>query len=770
MWDRFFGAMLRHPWLSIMLTVLVFAALGAGMPRLSFNNDYRMFFGEENPQLLAFEALQDTYTKNDNVLFVVAPKDGNVFTRQTLESIAWLTKEAWQIPYSIRVDSITNYQHTEAEEDDLLVRDLVEDPGALTDEELAKIRELATHEPLLVNRLISPDGRVTGVNVTIQLPGKSLSEVPEVVGFARDLAARLVARDPNLDVYLTGLVVMNNAFPEASQLDMQTLYPAMFVVILVTLGLLLRSFSATFSTMLVIILTVIGTMGLSGWLGFKLSPPTVSVPVVVMTLTVADCVHILVNFLHGLREGHGKQQAMQESLRVNLAPVFLTTLTTIIGFLSLNFSDAPPFRDLGNMSAMGVGLAFVLALVFLPSMMMLLPVKARGHEGATSRLMVRLADFVISYKQPLFWGMGIVIVLLIAQIPRNSLNDEFVKYFDEGNSFRAATEFATDNLTGIYLIEYSVPAKGEGGISEPEYLRNLEAFAQWYRSQPKVLHVNVLTDIMKRLNKNMHGDDPAWYRLPDQRDLAAQYLLLYEFSLPFGLDLNNQINIKKSATRMTVTLENVSSNDMLELERRAQSWMQANLPPYMQTTGSSPTVMFAHIGSTNIRSMLEGTTIALVLISLVLIVALHSLRLGLISLVPNLVPMAAAFGIWGMLVGQVGLALSVVSGMTLGIVVDDTVHFLSKYLRARREKGLDAEQAIRYAFSTVGTALWVTTLVLVLGFGVLAFSHFEMNAGMGKMTALTIFIALFADFLFLPTLLLKFGDSKHVPKAVTDSA
>jgi len=758
--DRLFAWVLDRPWLTIFLSVLVMAALAAGLPRLSFSNDYRMFFSEENPQLQAFEALQDTYSKNDNVLFVITPKDGDVFTAQTLASLVWLTKEAWQTPYSLRVDSVTNYQHTEAEGDDLRVADLVEAPAELSAEQLSRIRDIATHEPLLIHRLVSPDGRHTGVNVTIQLPGKHLGEVPEVTAFARDLADRAMARDPNLEIRLTGMVLMNNAFPEASQKDMMTLYPAMFLVVLVTLGVMLRSMGGTFATLSVIVLMIFATMGLSGWLGIRLSPPTTSVPVVIMTLAVADCVHILSNFLQGFHQTGERRAAMFESLRINLTPVFLTSLTTAVGFLSLNFSEAPPFRELGNMSAMGVTIAFVLAITLLPAMMMVLPMRRPKHPARGGQAMPRLADFVVRRRKPLFWGMAALALLLVAQVPRNTLNDEFVKYFDSGNPFRQATEYATDNLTGIYLIEYSLPAAGDGGISDPQYLRHLEAFANWYRDQPQVLHVNVLTDIMKRLNKNLHGDDPAWYRLPDDRELSAQYLLLYEFSLPFGLDLNNQIDVRKSATRMVVTMENLSSNQLLAVEEQAQAWLSANAPDYMQTHGASPSVMFANIGYRNSRTMLQGTTVALVVISAILVLALSSWRVGVLSLVPNLLPIAMGFGVWALVDGQVGLALSVVSGMTLGIVVDDTVHFLSKYLRARREKGLNAEQAVRYAFSTVGTALWVTTLVLVLGFSVLAFSDFAMNAQMGSLTAITIALALFADFLFLPPLLMKFGDQK----------
>ncbi|MEW8315993.1 MAG: MMPL family transporter [Candidatus Thiodiazotropha endolucinida] len=757
--ESFFHFVLNNRLLVIFLAIAISLLMGSGIQHLAFSNDYRMFFSEENPRLKAFEQLQNTYTKNDNVLFVIAPRDGKVFTRETLTAVAELTKESWQIPYSLRVDSITNFQHTHAEGDDLIVEDLVLDPQSLNDEELAEKQRIATSDPLLVNRLISPSAHTTGVNVTVQLPGKKLTEVPEVANRAREMAKNIEAAYPNIDIHLTGMVMMNNAFPSASQDDMTSLYPIMFAAVILVLVVMLRSIPGTLSTVIIIILMIIATMGLTGWLGIKMSPPTTTVPIVIMTLAIADCVHILVNFLHFMRDGQNKYEAMMESLRINLQPIFLTTLTTAIGFLSLNFSEAPPFRDLGNMAAMGVVLAFFLSITFLPAMMMLLPVKALSGDTLGSIAMVRFSDFVVRYKKQLLWGMGMVVLLLISQIPNNRLDDQFVKYFDETITFRQATDYATENLTGIYLIEYSLESGETGGISDPQFLQRVEEFANWYRQQPHVLHVNSITDIMKRLNRNMHADNDDWYRLPDQRDLSAQYLLLYEFSLPFGLDLNNQINVKKSATRFTVTMESISTTQLLEIEERAQAWLQENAPG-MRIDGASPTIMFAHIGNRNIISMLKGTTLALVMISVILIFALRSLRVGGLSLIPNLVPMGMAFGLWGIFVGEVGLALSVVTGMTLGIVVDDTVHFLSKYLRARREKDMDRENAVRYAFSTVGTALWVTTLVLMVGFGILAFSHFQLNAGMGLLTAITLGLALIADFLFLPPLLIYFGGKK----------
>ncbi|TCK18380.1 hypothetical protein DFR30_1658 [Thiogranum longum] len=763
----FASQLVRWRW-SAFLCAIVFAFLAAsGARHLEFSNDYRIFFSKENPQLLAFEHLQNVYTKSDNVLFAISPANGDVFTPDTLEAIRWLTEASWQIPYSIRVDSVTNFQHTYAEADDLVVEDLVPDPSSLDADELEKIRGIATTEPLLVNRLIAPDSRTTGVNVTVQLPGVNPEkEVPEVVAFSRNLATRLLEQYPELEVHLTGVVLLNNAFSEMALSDMKTLVPIMFAVIVLVLLLLLRSLAATFATLLVIILSIITAMGLAGWLGIHITPPMASAPTMIMTLAVANSVHFLVTFLQKVRGGESQRDAMLESLRINLQPIMITSLTTAIGFMSMNFSDAPPFRDLGNVVAIGVVASFLYSMALLPALMLLLPVRHRSGPGRSAPIMDALANLVVERRKSVLLFMAVLVTGLISFVPRNELNDEFVKYFDERVPFRVDTDYVTDHLTGLYSISYSLGAGEPGGISEPAYLRKLDEFANWYREQPEVKHVSTLSDTMKRLNKNLHGDDPAWYRLPDQRELAAQYLLLYEMSLPYGLDLNNQINIDKSATKLDVSLGSLSSNQTIALEARAQQWLEANAPASMQAHGASPAVMFSHIGKRNIHSMLVGTTVALVLISFVLIFALRSVRIGLISIIPNLVPAGMAFGLWGLLVGQVGLALSIVTGMTLGIVVDDTVHFLSKYLRARREEGLSSPDAVRYAFHTVGTALWTTSAVLMAGFLVLVYSPFELNSGMGLLTAITIGFALLADFLLLPTLLMALDKGESDEKTV----
>lgn len=752
--------LVRWRWILMILSLLMVGALASGGRYIAFATDYEVWFSKDNPQLKDFLVLQNTYDKSDNVLFLISPEQGGVFTEKTLDSVEWLTKKAWQMPFATRVDSVTNFQHTTAIEDDLIVADLVKNSTKLTENDLQKIRRIALNEPLLLHRLISEDAAVTAVSVTINLPKNSPEGSPTVTSYARDLMMQLRERNPNLEIRLTGLVVMDNAFVEASQKDMSSLTLIMFGLIMIGLVILLRTLSGTVSILILIILAIIATMGFSGWTKVLLTPVSAGAPTIVMTIVVAHAVHILVAIIQGMRSGLAKREALIESLRINIQPIFLASITTIIGFLSMHFSDVPPFHHLGNMVAVGVVMAFVLSIAFLPWILMLLPMRIAVVKDHHNRHMGGLSDFIIKRQNIILWTFTGLTLLLTSFISQNDINDQIWEYFDKSVPFRVDTDYASEHLIGPYHLEYALKTVEKRGITQPAYLQKIDTFQQWLNQQPEVSHVNTIADIMKRLHKNMHGDHEEWYKLPEEKELAAQYLLLYEMSLPYGLDLNNQINLDKSATRVTVSLHNLSSTDMIAFHYRAEDWLKKNASE-LSYLASSPLYMFSHISKRTVYQMVGGVAFALILISAILMLALRSFKIGLISLIPNLVPPAVAFGIWGIFVSQVGFAEAVAIGMTIGIIVDDTVHFLTKYLRARREKGLQAEDAVRYAFSNVGVALMITTLVLVAGFSVLMLSTFKLNYQLGAITALTISIALILDFFLLPALLLKFDKREY---------
>ena len=754
----------NHPLLIILASLITVALFSYALPTAQVTSDFEEFFPEDDPTMVAYHELQDTYTNVDNALFVIAPKDGVVFSPATLSVIAEMTEAAWLLPYSQRVDSITNFQHTIAEEDDLTVEDLVVNPANASPEQLAQAKAIALAEPQMLNRLISPKADVTGINVIYnfhQQPDKGAAIV-EVVAASREYLQRFREKYPELNFYLVGKVMNNNAFKEATVYDMKTLVPLAFLFALLCIaifmylvsGSLLTSITGTFVTLVVIITSVLVGMGGMAWLGIHISPPVANAPTMILTLAIADSMHLLAAYFQNRHGGMDKQQAMEESLRLNYQPVLLTSVTTIIGFLSLNFSASPPFQDLGNVVAIGVFAAWIFSIALLPALVMCLPFHVKASKVKKGEHNDTLANTVIRYRTPIFVVSAGLILFFSAFIPSNRLNDVWAEYFDPRTTIRQHSDFVRMNLTTNNTISFSLNSGEEGGISDPAFLKYSEDLANWLRAQPEVIHVNSYTDIMKRLNKTMHGDDPTWYKLPEDRELAAQYLLIYEFSLPFGLDLNNLLSPDKSSTRLTATVGDSSTDKILSLQRRSQQWLQNNAPAQLFHPGTSSDLMFAHMGYSNIRSMLEGTFIALLIISVVLGFALRSVKFGVISLIPNLIPAAVGFGAWGLLVGQIGLGLSAVAGMTLGIVVDYTVHFLSKYLRAKREQNLSEPDAIRYAFRTVGLALFVTTVILTANFGVLAFSDFKLSADMGILTAGTIVIALLVDFFFLPPLLM----------------
>ena len=759
--ERIYNLALNRSWLVLLIFTAIIAGITLGAKNLVFKGDYKVFFSKENPQLTAFEAMQDIYSKSDNAVFILAPKNGDIFTPKNLAAVYWLTNESWQIPYSTRVDSLTNFQHTTAQEDDLIVEDLVLDPQTLMADQMPAMKNIATTDPLLLNKIVSRSGHVSIVNVTVQLPNiNPITEVPEVAEKVRELQQQFQVKYPDINIQLTGMVMMNTAFSETSIADTSTLVPLMFAIVLVTMILLLRSFSGTLATLVVIIFSITGTLGTVGWLGFYMTAPSFSAPTMIMTLAVADCIHILTSFYYEMRQGKDKKSALNESLKINFKPILLTSVTTAIGFLSMNFSDSPPFRDLGNMVAIGVMLAFVFSITIFPALLMILPVKASKIAiQKTPGAIDKLADFVVAKRKLLLPSSALVIIVIAAFLPHNTLDDNFVEYFDHSIPFRSATDFMENNLSGLSVIEVSIDSQNSGGINDPDFLNTVNDFSEWMRSLAKTDHVSTISDILKRLNKNMHADEQSFYKLPQERELSAQYILLYEMSLPYGLDLNNQLNVDKSSTRVIGTFKNISSAEQIALEETMYRWFAQHAPQY-KVDIASPTLMFAHIGQRNINSMLLGTTIALLLISLLLAVALRSVRYGLISLLPNLMPASIGFGLWYFIDGQVGLGLSVVTGMTLGIVVDDTVHFLTKYKHAIDNYGKTSQEAVLYAFSSVGKALWVTTLVLVAGFLVLAQSSFKLNADMGLLTAITIGVALIVDFLFLPPLLMWLDNKK----------
>ena len=754
-------------WLTILLSLLVMLVLAAGATRLTVVDvDVRNHFGKSDTHIVALEQLEETYALSDVALVAVAPREGTIFTRETLVAIEELTEQLWRTPYSTRVDSISNYTHTEGFEDELIVESLIDEASSLSDTDIERIMDIALGTEEIVDRFISSDGRVAGLVVSVSLPENREAGKQEVTDYLYETVADAREKHTSIDYHLTGELVLNRAMSEAINDETAILGPIALGTMLLVALVLIRSIWGTLAIVLMIVTVIPSALGFAGWAGLRLFGESSAALFVLMAVTVAHSVHIIEAMAGGLRQGMARTEAAIHAVRVDVWPIFLTSFTTAIGFLSLNFAEMPPFKVMGNIVAFGSMCAFAFSVTLLPAFLSILPIRPRKISENKQDFFDRISRFVISYRMTLLCSFGVLAVVLIAGISRIELRENWLELLDESYEFRQSIDFLSENFSGVETYEYSLDSGREGGVTDIEYLKQVDAFAEWYREQPEVAHVFSIADIMKRLNKNLHGDNPEYYALPDNPELAAQYLLLYEFSLPVGRDLNNLIDHDRKATRTTVSLKSLSSLEKINLDDHARAWLRQNAPS-LETAATGVSIVGARSIQRNIEGMLLGTFVAMAIVSLLLFTVFRSIRLGLISLIPNFIPAAIAMGLWGYLVGEIGVAASVVTAIAFGIIVDDTIHFMTKYVENRKAGKLPSE-SVQMAFRSVGRALFITTVVFGLGFMVFGASGMSTNQALGLLVGITVIIALLADFFFLPPLLMLLDKTKETSEQIRE--
>ncbi len=759
-----FNLLVNRFWLTLLCSLAAVAILAAGLPQLKVVDvSLRNHFNDDDPHLLNLERFEETYAVSDSVLIVVEPPEDTIFTREALAAIEQLTETLWQIPYATRVSSITNHSHTEGFEDDLNVEELAVNSSLLDEAQIERIRQIALTTKETAGRFVSRDGRLAGLIVSIALQedaeGRRDDSRKRVLEELDRLMNEQRAANPEFTYYVYGELLLQRAIDTTINEDMSILAPLAFVTMLVSAFVLLRSIWGVVGIVVMLIAVMVSSFGFAGWSGIRYYGESGATVFVLLAIVVAHAVHLIQGMINGLLDGLQRRDAIVQSLEINFRPIFLTSLTTAIGFLSLNFSEMPAFRVMGNIVAFGSMIAFVFSVSLLPALLAILPIRAPKQSANITRQFEHLGNFVIAKRRGLMWIFFILFVASLVGVSKIEFNDNNIKLLEETNELRLSADFINDNFAGLDVFEYSLDSGRDGGITDIEYLAQVEAFADWLREQTEVSHVTSIVDVIKRLNQNLHGDAEGTYVLPENSDLAAQYLVLYEFSLPVGIDLNNLVDFDRRATRLTAVIEGLSVREQIALDERADAWLAENAPG-LQTSATGVAIIGAYSVMRNIVRMLIGTSVAMGIVSLLLVFIFKSVRLGLLSLIPNFLPALMAMGIWGYAVGTVSIAVSIVTAIAFGIVVDDTIHLLSKYLRSRKE-GLSPAESIVPTFMLVGRPLLTTTFIFALGFFVFGASGLLTNQILGLMVGMTVIIALVADFLLFPPLLVALDKSKH---------
>jgi hypothetical protein len=449
-----------------------------------------------------------------------------------------------------------------------------------------------------------------------------------------------------------------------------------------------------------------------------------------------------------LARGLDSRAAMAASLSVNAAPVALSVLTTLVSFLSLNFAASPPFRQLGNVVSLGLLLTLAASFTLLPALLLSVPPRFASQTLQLRETMARLAGFVIRRQRALMAAFGIAALASVAGMSQIVFDDTFSHYFDERFEIRRATDLFEDKLSGTIFVDFAAPVSDGSGPYGAEHMQKLRDFAAWMAARPEVADALSLLTIAK----GAAAQAPQLFSVeglplaPQAREIAAAAYAQARAEGMIGL-----VDDAGRFTRVNVVLRGVSSADTLAFVRDAEARAREIFGAPVMATGLPR--LSAQLSLDSARAMLASMAVTLAAVSLLLFVSLRDAKVGLVSLLPNLAPIAAAYGAWGALAGEVSFAATVVAALTFGIVVDDTVHILVKY-RALRREGLAPEAAIVETFRSVGVAVVATSIILGGSFAVFAFSGFLVNQHLGWLTSMTIAAALIADLMFLPPLLL----------------
>jgi hypothetical protein len=690
----------------------------------------------------------------DNAVIGIGVKEGTVFTNEILSLIEDLTEKAWKTPHSLRVDSLSNYSYVSADGDDLYIEPFIEGSSAYSLKTLKEKELIIEEEELAYGAIISKDKKTSLINIVFDPPRKDIeSEYQESLNYVLGFLEEARKNHPEVDLIISGIVYMEYQSPMLLKAQMPKLMPTAILVILLTLFLLLRSLVAVAGSFLVILISVVSAMGSIGFMSGDIAQPFIMVPILIATLAVADCVHLFTLYFQNLDSSRRSKEAMLESLKLNLQPLFLTSLTTAIGFLSLNLAPVEPLRGIGNGVAVGVFLAFIFTVLLLAPIVSYFNVKQSKNINFQKNIARKLSRFSIKNYKRLLVIVPVISCFLMAFIPLNNTNDNPLEFYSERYTTSAAdSKWISQRIGGTFPVSYEL--NSQGMVSDPEFLREVDKFSEWLASNKEVLHVSSLSKIMKNLNKTFHGKQEEWNVIPTESDLSAQYLFFYEMSLPYGLDLNNSISQNKKSTKLVASLKELGSLEYREFAQRVENYASQNMPKDMVSIGTGTRPIFAFLSNMLITQLTYALGIGIVLITATIILFFRSLRYGMLTSVTNLLPIGVAFGIWAIVSGEISMLVGIGMGTTLGIIVDFTVHFLSKYLHARRQKNLSAEEAVEYAFETVGFALIITSFSLILGFLVLLQAFFIPIHGFVLFSSIAFLSALIIDLLLFPALLI----------------
>ena len=755
--QTYINTLQKYRWAIVIIIPLLVLALASNLKNLSFEGSYRIWFGENSKILTDYDDFRLTFGNDDAVVITFKDEKG-IFTKKALSTVQRITDKLWQTKYITRVDSITSYQHVHTDieyPDEIIVEDFILDLDKLSKKDLEEKKLIAVNDPQLRDSLISRDGTTTMISARLVAKAGENEDISfELMGLIDKLLDEEVKKT-GYKFWINGGAAFTTAFVEIAQDDGGFFTPLVICSVMLILFLLFRRISGSLIPMAVVVLTMLVVLSIQVLLGYKLNNFTANIPVFIIAIGIADAVHIYIVWLMYRKKGEDNVTAVRHTLEKNLLPIFLTSVTTSVGFASLGISKIVPVATLGIATASGAILAFLLSVIFMPALLLLLNKDIQvDHKNKSedklnnrykyyARVLISNDKKIVLFTTLLFivFGMGLFQV---------KVDSNTIRYFNEDVEIRKSTQFTMNNLTGPMAYEIVIDSMKKDGIKDPQFLNTVQKFYDEFHAKYKdVRHLSSLLDVVKQFNKVMHEDKDEFYTVPNSKELAAQYLLLYSMSLPQGMEINDKMDIRQRLLRVTAQINLVDTSQDLEMIKWAQEWWK-NTPYSARVDGQ--TAMFAYMQSDVTDTLIYSMSIAMGLVSLMMLIIFKNIRMLIIFILPNILPIILVVGVMGWLGITIDMGVAVSGAIVLGVAVDDTIHFFVKYFDAKK-RGLSLEDSFAYVFQYAGTAIIFTTIILSLSFLLFTGSSFVPNFNFGIVTASALVIAFIADLLLLPAIL-----------------
>jgi len=736
------------------LTIIVSIVVGWGVTKTSIDPRSDAILPEDDPYAAEVKAVEADFPRSRSALFTFIAPDGDIFNREALTAMEALHARFGEVQSAVAVGSMVNYRLNAVDETIYGRQYLLPPVDSLSDNDLAEVRDIALADEDLVKTQLARDGDMALAIFKYRPSGEGLSERLEIARSVVALRDRLRGDYPGVEIYVLGNDLFELDSYNAQIKDRNNLAPLVALATTLLLWLCLNSLVYALCTLVVSFLGILLTIGTVGWSGFAFNQISNMGPLVVLTIAMAHGIHIISIYLQGLHEGLSKLEALEQSLRLNLQPVTLATVTTAMGFLSLNYCSSAGIYGFGNAVAMGVVWAYLVTLTLLPALIMWVPTRRIPRPLGVRGMIRRVSDLVTQRGNALFWGLSVIIVVCLAMLPLNKVDFDRFEFIDKDSDFHRVITALAEKIGNDQSLVYAIDSGQYYGIADPVFMLEVERFADWLEEQPDVSVVNSYVGMLKTLNEAENDNDEAWHILPEDNLQVIDYLVGYQLVQEIEPHLEPIFDPEYTTVRVVVGTSNLSNVQLLELNKRIEAWHTANINPDYRVLHGSNTILYARLNDTISRQLLEGFTVSFLLITLTMLVGLRSVRYGLISIAPNLLPPAVVFGVWGLFVGQLSPYILMLFSISIGLVVDDSVHVLSKYMAARKA-GENPDEAVRYSLDKAGSAITITTAALAMGTFILVFSNTYYYQNVALMLTPIIVVALLLDLLFLPPLLVK---------------